>query len=109
MSNAILTQKRVAIVTGAAQGLGKEVCRQLSAQGIEVILTARNEQKGMAAARELSANGRPVRFHRLDVTSPDQIETLLGFVRREYDRLDILVNNAGIFPEKGSSWELGEA
>ncbi|HAZ49318.1 MAG TPA: short-chain dehydrogenase [Cyanobacteria bacterium UBA11371] len=88
--------KKVAVVTGANRGLGFETCRQLAKQGIQVILTSRDEAKGKAAAEKLQAEGLDVKFHLLDVTSPDSIEHLAQFIRNEFGRLDILVNNAGI-------------
>ena len=88
--------KKVAVVTGANRGLGFETCRQLAKQGIEVILTSRDEAKGKAAAEKLQAEGLDVKFHLLDVTSLDSIEHLAQFIRNEFGRLDILVNNAGI-------------
>lgn len=88
--------KKVAVVTGANRGLGFETCRQLAKQGFQVILTSRDESKGKAAAEKLQAEGLNVKFHLLDVTSPDSIEHLAQFIRNEFGRLDILVNNAGI-------------
>lgn len=88
--------KKVAVVTGANRGLGFETCRQIAKQGIQVILTSRDEPKGKAAAEKLQAEGLDVKFHPLDVSSPDSIEHLAQFIRNEFGRLDILVNNAGI-------------
>jgi NAD(P)-dependent dehydrogenase (short-subunit alcohol dehydrogenase family) len=88
--------KKIAVVTGANRGLGFETCRQLAKQGIGVILTSRDEAKGKAAAEKLQAEKLDVKFHPLDVTSPDSIEHLAQFIRNEFGRLDILVNNAGI-------------
>lgn len=88
--------KKIAVVTGANRGLGFETCRQLAKQGIVVILTSRDEAKGKAAAEKLQAEGLDVKFHPLDVTSPDSIEHLAQFIRNEFGRLDILVNNAAI-------------
>lgn len=88
--------KKIAVVTGANRGLGFETCRQLAKQGIQVVLTSRNEAKGKAAADKLKAEGLDVRYHALDVTSPDSVEHLAQFIRNEFGRLDILVNNAGI-------------
>lgn len=88
--------KRVAVVTGANRGIGFETCRQLAKQGVQVILTSRDEAKGKAAAENLQAEGLDVKFYPLDVTSTDSIEHLAEFIRNEFGKLDILVNNAGI-------------
>ncbi len=75
------------LVTGANQGIGLEVCRQLKAQGYDVILTSRDERAGRAAAKEIGVDYRP-----LDVTSAADIAALAA----EKLQLDLLVNNAGI-------------
>ncbi|MBL8382832.1 MAG: SDR family oxidoreductase [Burkholderiales bacterium] len=91
-----MNEPSVAVVTGANRGLGFEVCRQLKAAGIDVVLTARDDAKGRAAALELG-----VRFHRLDVTRQDSVDALADWLALEFGHLDILVNNAGIMPDGG--------
>jgi NAD(P)-dependent dehydrogenase (short-subunit alcohol dehydrogenase family) len=61
---------RVAIVTGANKGIGKEVARQLAQAGLTVLLGSRDERRGTAAAGELAASGLDVRLLQLDVTTP---------------------------------------
>jgi len=81
-------------VTGANRGIGLEVCRQLASDGATVVLTARDEKRGAAAADAL---GLPdVLFHQLDVGEPSSAARLADFVRDRFGRLDILVNNAGV-------------
>jgi carbonyl reductase 1 len=82
---------RTALVTGANQGIGLEVCRQLRDDGHEVILTSRDEPAGKAAAQKLG-----VEYMRLDVTSAADIASVAAALRRDKGRLDVLVNNAGI-------------
>src|SRR5579862_2461320 len=86
-----MTPRPTALVTGANQGIGIEVCRQLRAAGFDVILTSRNEKDGKAAAEALG-----VAYHRLDVTAPADIAGLVADLKREGRRVDLLVNNAGI-------------
>ncbi|XP_047337574.1 (+)-neomenthol dehydrogenase-like [Impatiens glandulifera] len=92
--------KRYAIVTGANKGIGLEICRQLISNGITVILTARDEKRGIEAVENLlkeSIGGDElVIFHQLDVADPSTIPILVDFVRSKFGKLDILVNNAGI-------------
>jgi len=92
-------QNRVAVVTGANRGIGREVCRQLARQGLVVVLTSRDQDKGLKTAADFQKQELPVRFHPLDVTSASSIRALASFIEREFGRCDILVNNAGIFPD----------
>jgi NAD(P)-dependent dehydrogenase (short-subunit alcohol dehydrogenase family) len=81
---------RIALVTGANRGIGREVVRQLAEKGYTTILTARDAAKGEAAASELG-----VAFRRLDVADAASIEELAAGLRADPGRLDVLVNNAG--------------
>jgi len=86
----------VAVVTGANRGIGFEVCRQLAAQGIHVVLTARGEGAAEAACEALKGDGLSVEPYPLDVARPESILGLAAHVTAEHGGLDILVNNAGI-------------
>jgi NAD(P)-dependent dehydrogenase (short-subunit alcohol dehydrogenase family) len=85
----------VALVTGANRGIGLEACRQLGARGYVVILGARDEEKGRAAAEPMRRDGINVRVQRLDVTN-DQSVREAAALEWSIGRLDVLVNNAGI-------------
>ena len=87
---------KVALITGANKGLGKEIARQLGALGYTVILTARNEHAGRAAVAELLAAGCDAHAVRLEVTNPDDIADLVRYIEATFGKLDVLVNNAGI-------------
>ncbi|XP_048226398.1 uncharacterized protein LOC8261841 [Ricinus communis] len=98
-ASANTTTKRYAVVTGANRGIGFEVCRQLASNGIVVVLTARDENRGLEAVKKLKDSGVSddlVVFHQLDVADPDSISSLADFIKIQFGRLDILVNNAGI-------------
>lgn len=89
-------KNKVALITGANKGLGREIARQLGLLGYTVVLTARDEEAGAAAAKELAAAGCDARTVRLEVTNPDDIAELVKYLEKHFSRLDVLVNNAGI-------------
>ncbi|XP_017647030.1 (+)-neomenthol dehydrogenase-like [Gossypium arboreum] len=90
--------KRYAVVTGANKGVGFEICKQLAQNGIMVVLTARDEKRGLEALESLKRSGLSdyLVFHQLDITDPESIASLADFVKKQFGKLDILVNNAGI-------------
>ncbi|KDP28662.1 hypothetical protein JCGZ_14433 [Jatropha curcas] len=90
--------KRYAVVTGANKGIGFEICRQLGSNGIVVVLTARDEKRGLDALQKLNDSGLSdyVLFHQLDVANTASISALADFIKTQFGKLDILVNNAGI-------------
>jgi NAD(P)-dependent dehydrogenase (short-subunit alcohol dehydrogenase family) len=93
---------RVALVTGANRGIGREVARQLAERGYEVLLSARDGAKASAAAGELTAStGGVVTPLTLDVADPQSVADAAEAVRSEPGRLDVLVNNAGIGSDFG--------
>jgi NAD(P)-dependent dehydrogenase (short-subunit alcohol dehydrogenase family) len=89
-------RKRVALVTGGNKGIGFETARQLASRGMKVLLGARSEQRGKAAAGELRDQGLDVEFLHIDVDDRTTHETAHRFVESAFGRLDILINNAGI-------------
>ncbi|XP_044503861.1 (+)-neomenthol dehydrogenase-like [Mangifera indica] len=91
------TTKRYVVVTGANKGIGFEVCKQLASNGITVVLTARDEKRGLEAVEKLKESGlSDVLFHQLDVQDPASIAALRDFIQDQFGKLDILVNNAGV-------------
>ena len=88
--------KKIALITGANKGIGKEVAAQLGAMGITVLIGARDRERGAQAAAELTAAGVDAHPIVLDVTDDPSIDAAATQIEREYGRLDILVNNAGI-------------
>ncbi|XP_072986175.1 (+)-neomenthol dehydrogenase-like [Typha latifolia] len=91
------TQKRIAVVTGANKGIGLEICRQLSAKGVKVLLTARDVERGTAAVKKLLEEGASdVVFHQLDVADSASVASLANYIHTHFGRLDILINNAAV-------------
>ena len=91
---------RVALVTGANQGIGFEIARQLGQQGIAVFASARDEQKGLVATETLRREGISAHSLVLDVTDQATINAAAAEVERQFGKLDILVNNAAIVVER---------
>lgn len=94
--------KRIAVVTGGNRGIGFEICRQLAARGLRVVLTSRDASRGEEACQKLVADGADVIFHPLDVDSDDSVAELARYLDREQGRVDVLVNNAGIMIDPSS-------
>jgi NAD(P)-dependent dehydrogenase (short-subunit alcohol dehydrogenase family) len=92
-----MPEKRIAVVTGGNRGIGYEICRQLAAQGLLVVLTARDREKARRAAGLLGPDVIPFD---LDVTVPDGARRLAEFLDGEMGGVDVLVNNAGVFLDR---------
>jgi NAD(P)-dependent dehydrogenase (short-subunit alcohol dehydrogenase family) len=88
-----MSDKRVALVTGANQGVGFQVAKELVAHGVTVLLGSRNLQRGEDAAALIGPGALPIQ---LDVTDAASIRAAADRIGAEFGRLDLLVNNAGI-------------
>ena len=91
-----MTDRRVALVTGANRGIGLEVCRQLAAHGLRVILTGRDRGKAEAAAEDLRAGHLDVTAVALDVTDGKSVRACERDVTKQFGRVDVLVNNGAV-------------
>jgi len=87
---------KIALVTGASQGIGRACALELAAQGATVALAARNVEKLAAVAAEIEAVGGAAKTYALDVASEDSIKTCAKSVLADLGSVHILVNNAGI-------------
>jgi NAD(P)-dependent dehydrogenase (short-subunit alcohol dehydrogenase family) len=93
---------KIALITGANKGIGFQTARLLGAQGMTVLVGARDEDRGRAAEAELRQSGADARFVQLDVTDEKSVQRAAEWVDAEFGRLDVLINNAGIARGDGS-------
>jgi 3-oxoacyl-[acyl-carrier protein] reductase len=87
---------KVALVTGASQGIGRDTALALAEAGAKVALAARNEEKLNALAQEIAAKGGEALVVKMDVADAEQIKAGFKAVIEKFGKLDILVNNAAI-------------
>ena len=90
---------RVALVTGAARGLGRAISLALANSGADIALGLRDVRSDAGLAAEVRFLGRRVLPLQMDVSKTDQIFRAVDETVKEFGRIDILVNNAGIAPE----------
>ena len=89
-------QGKVAVITGAASGMGRATAIRFAKEGASVVLTDLNSQGGETAVAECAAAGGKAVFQRTDVTSEADIKAAVDRALKEYGRLDIMFNNAGV-------------
>jgi 3-oxoacyl-[acyl-carrier protein] reductase len=87
---------KVAVVTGASQGIGRDTALALAEAGAKVAVAARNEGKLVALAQEIAAKGGEAFAVKMDVADAEQIKAGFKAILEKFGRLDILVNNAAI-------------
>src|SRR4030088_1483231 len=88
-----MSNKRIALITGANKGIGLETARQLGKEGITVLVGARDEKKSKGAAEELRKEGIDAHGVVIDVDSSDSIKKAAASVEHEHGMLDILITS----------------
>ena len=96
---------RVAVITGAARGIGFATARRALASGATAVLWDVDAAKLEAARQELSSHGS-VSVHVVELTSQASVDAATAATMGEHRRIDVLVNNAGIAGGNGTTWEL---
>lgn len=91
-----MTTKKTVLVTGANKGIGREIARQLGAQGHTIWLGCRDEGRGGQAEAELRAEGVDAHFVPLDVTDDASVRLAAEAIESVSAALDVLINNVGI-------------
>ena len=89
-------QGKVAVITGAASGMGRAAAIRFAKEGASIVLTDLNSQGGETAVAECAAAGGRAVFQRTDVTSEPDIKAAVARAVKEFGRIDIMFNNAGI-------------
>jgi NAD(P)-dependent dehydrogenase (short-subunit alcohol dehydrogenase family) len=85
-----------ALITGATDGVGRLVAKQLAAKGFRMIVHGRSRERGESLVREIEAAGGTATFLAADLSSLAEVAKLADAVRASTDRLELLINNAGI-------------
>jgi len=97
---------RVTIVTGASQGIGREIALAFAAAGDSVVLAARDEENLEATGQAAAALGAEALIVPTDVTDPQHVEAMAAAAVDRFGGIDVLVNNSGIGGPSGPMWEL---
>ena len=87
---------RIALITGASQGIGRACAVKLAAEGASVAVAARNQEKLAELVAQIAASGGQAAAFPLDVADEEQIKSAFKAVLAQFGKIDILVNNAGI-------------
>ena len=92
-----VTQERVALVTGGAQGLGQAICHRLAVEGYHVAVADLNVEKATQTAQDISTTtDRRAIGIKVDVSDESQVEAMVNYTMQEFGHIDLLVANAGI-------------
>jgi NAD(P)-dependent dehydrogenase (short-subunit alcohol dehydrogenase family) len=104
MRDAVPLQGQVAIVTGAAQGIGRGIALVLAEAGASVVIG--DLKDATAVVRAIEAEGGNAAAMLMDVSRPEDADRVVEFALKRHGRLDILVNNAAIDAPRGNAWDL---
>jgi NAD(P)-dependent dehydrogenase (short-subunit alcohol dehydrogenase family) len=99
-----MSNKKIALITGANRGLGFETAKQLGEKGITIIVAARKQAAADEAVTKLTAQGIEAYGIQLDVTNAAERAGAASYVADKFGKLDILVNNAGVGPKDDSAF-----
>ncbi|HWO78409.1 MAG TPA: SDR family NAD(P)-dependent oxidoreductase [Bacillus sp. (in: firmicutes)] len=90
---------KVAIVTGAAMGMGEATAKLFAEAKAKVVIADFNEEKGRAVTEEIIAAGGEAAFVKVDISKSDQVQAMIKFAVDTFGKLDVAVNNAALTPD----------
>lgn len=102
-------QDKVAIITGAAMGMGAATAQLFAEAGAKVVVADMNADKGEAIAADIEAAGGVAFFQRVDISDSDQVKAMVDATVERFGRLDAAVNNAALTPDDKPLAEFDEA
>jgi 3-oxoacyl-[acyl-carrier protein] reductase len=91
-------QGRVAVVTGASQGIGEGIAEVFAKAGAQVVVAARNASKGKKVVDSILSSGGQASWVQADIGTEQGVRDLIATVLAKFDKIDVLVHNAGVFP-----------
>jgi 3-oxoacyl-[acyl-carrier protein] reductase len=89
-------QAKVALVTGGAQGIGRQICISFAREGADIVVGDVNLEQAMKTKQEIEALGRNAEAVKLDVTNYSEVQNTVNKILDKFKKIDILINNAGI-------------
>jgi NAD(P)-dependent dehydrogenase (short-subunit alcohol dehydrogenase family) len=96
-------ENKVAIITGAASGIGLQAARAFAREGAYVVLADVNDESGQNTAREIEGTGGCAVYIRTDVSQAGEVDALVAATEERFGKLDIMFNNAGVFLDADGS------
>ena len=103
-----ILEGKVAIVTGAAMGMGKETAVLFAEAKAKVVIADFNEEKGQAVAEEIKAAGGEASFVKVDISKSKDVQAMVKFAVDTYGKLDVAVNNAALTPDDKPAHDFDE-
>ena len=94
--NAVRLKDKIAVVTGAGSGIGREIALRFAREGATILAVDRNAESARRTQDDIRTEGGSARACEADISNPDQIAAMAQTVRTAFGRADILVNNAGV-------------
>jgi NAD(P)-dependent dehydrogenase (short-subunit alcohol dehydrogenase family) len=96
-------ENKIAIITGAGSGIGREAALLFATEGASVVVADVDDAAGERTAADVESAGVQSAYVRTDVSRASQVEALVGTTERRFGKVDVMFNNAGIFPDADAS------